>query len=419
MRYSHSVTLFSIVSVIAVLLVLSGCQAPLKIAICENGICEYGEDGTTGTCPADCPDGAPVFDTTVCDSILTTQNICVDVAGASYSVECSVGDITVYTPCAAGESCASALGLCVPFDSLSLPGGDGDDAGDSGAPGSDSTPPLSGPDTDGDGVPDSVDADDDGDGVLDIYEGEIDDGDDDAVDPGDFEYESTYPGAPGAGDSSVSGSSGSGSSSGVGTGSSLAYPGITGECVHNWKCSDWGSCQANGLQGRTCEYTGTCETQPAYPQLSQKCVYSAPPSPVVAPLATCYDRLQNQGEGGVDCGGPCSTPCEKIAPTIAPVKKQPLNKKTLTLLAVILLVLLLLAALAYWKRKELQAFFEKLQKKQNKGMPSVSGMGAGAQMGNSGASGARVQQYATSQHNYGNLYGQNPTRPQQYPGRTR
>ena len=34
--------------------------------------------------------------------------------------------------------------------------------------------------------------------------------------------------------------------------------------------------------------------------------YVAPPKPT----ATCYDGIQNQGEEGIDCGGPCA-PCAK------------------------------------------------------------------------------------------------------------
>jgi hypothetical protein len=35
---------------------------------------------------------------------------------------------------------------------------------------------------------------------------------------------------------------------------------------------------------------------------------------IKAPAATCFDKIQNQGEKGVDCGGPCS-PCKEISQT--------------------------------------------------------------------------------------------------------
>jgi|GEM_PF-2277232 len=33
------------------------------------------------------------------------------------------------------------------------------------------------------------------------------------------------------------------------------------------------------------------------------------PCPTACPTATCSDGVQNQGEDGIDCGGPCPTPC--------------------------------------------------------------------------------------------------------------
>ena len=33
-----------------------------------------------------------------------------------------------------------------------------------------------------------------------------------------------------------------------------------------------------------------------------------------SPCPTCSDGIQNQGEGGADCGGPCPYVCEKESP---------------------------------------------------------------------------------------------------------
>jgi hypothetical protein len=35
---------------------------------------------------------------------------------------------------------------------------------------------------------------------------------------------------------------------------------------------------------------------------------------IFSPAATCYDKIKNQGEKEVDCGGPCA-PCKNIGQT--------------------------------------------------------------------------------------------------------
>ena len=46
-----------------------------------------------------------------------------------------------------------------------------------------------------------------------------------------------------------------------------------------------------------------------------------PTPPPTPPTATCVDGIRNQGEQGVDCGGPCPIPCVEIpAPVIPPEK---------------------------------------------------------------------------------------------------
>lgn len=97
-------------------------------------------------------------------------------------------------------------------------------------------------------------------------------------------------------------------------------------CEYQWACGSWSACVGN-LRTRSCTRTDTCDEKeqaglvtlvirtPA--QDLEPCVSAAPqptPSPqptpasAPAPIASCFDRIKNQGETGVDCGGPCQ-PC--------------------------------------------------------------------------------------------------------------
>jgi hypothetical protein len=67
-------------------------------------------------------------------------------------------------------------------------------------------------------------------------------------------------------------------------------------CTPNWQCGDWQEC-IEGNQARACTDTNNCATQSGIPATSQVCTV-----PVVE---NCFDKIKNQGETGVDCGGPC------------------------------------------------------------------------------------------------------------------
>ncbi|MFO7710345.1 MAG: MopE-related protein [Candidatus Woesearchaeota archaeon] len=87
------------------------------------------------------------------------------------------------------------------------------------------------------------------------------------------------------------GSSGSGSS-----GSSSSSGGGLPPCTENWVCSEWTTC-TQGEKTRTCSDQNECGTVDDKPETSMTC-------------ETCDDGIQNQGEEGVDCGGPCE-PCQQ------------------------------------------------------------------------------------------------------------
>ena len=69
-------------------------------------------------------------------------------------------------------------------------------------------------------------------------------------------------------------------------------------CQEKWNCTEWGPCLPSEIQLRTCVDMESCNTTFNKPPEWRFCFYTP----------TCYDGLKNQGELGVDCGGPCS-PC--------------------------------------------------------------------------------------------------------------
>ena len=79
-------------------------------------------------------------------------------------------------------------------------------------------------------------------------------------------------------------------------------------CYEQWECLDYGAC-VNGMQTRTCTDTNGCNNAQVLfpkPQTQIACGTSA--------IATCFDKIQNQRETGLDCGGPCPS-CPVVQPT--------------------------------------------------------------------------------------------------------
>ncbi|PLW80721.1 hypothetical protein C0585_01085 [Candidatus Woesearchaeota archaeon] len=80
------------------------------------------------------------------------------------------------------------------------------------------------------------------------------------------------------------------------------FGGIIGSeitCVPEWVCEDWTECQPHGYQIRTCSDENVCNTTLMRPNLSQTCEY----------IPTCFDKIQNGGEEGIDCGRVCNNEC--------------------------------------------------------------------------------------------------------------
>jgi len=72
-------------------------------------------------------------------------------------------------------------------------------------------------------------------------------------------------------------------------------------CIENWACTNWTECSYEGVQVRACTDGNLCGTSLSKPSEIQTCK-----------KPDCNDKIQNQGEFGVDCGGPCAKRCEKI-----------------------------------------------------------------------------------------------------------
>ena len=74
--------------------------------------------------------------------------------------------------------------------------------------------------------------------------------------------------------------------------------GVARFCIERWECTEWSQCFPSGLMFRSCTDMNDCGTLLRKPREQMECNYTG----------TCYDGIKNQGEEGVDCGGPCP-PC--------------------------------------------------------------------------------------------------------------
>lgn len=159
---------------------------------------------------------------------------------------------------------------------------------------------------------------------------------------------------------SSSSSSSSSSSKSKSKSSSKSSTTSTGKgCFDKWKCQSWSSCASNGFQTRICEYAGNCTTEGNQSDTRQKCTYVAPveKAAVVSeqPEATCYDKIKNQGERGVDCGGPCDT-----CPVVPPVVKEKTNWLYVGL-GIFIILLIIAIILAHRYKDKLQAWWDKVR----------------------------------------------------------
>ncbi|MCK4589773.1 MAG: right-handed parallel beta-helix repeat-containing protein [Nanoarchaeota archaeon] len=78
-------------------------------------------------------------------------------------------------------------------------------------------------------------------------------------------------------------------------------------CTQGWVCTSWSDCR-NGKQTRSCTDGNNCEARLAAGYVERVIETEKPPEEVGCAIESCEDGIQNQGETGVDCGGPCP-PC--------------------------------------------------------------------------------------------------------------
>lgn len=213
-------------------------------------------------------------------------------------------------------------------------------------------------DTDSDGTPDGCDTDDDGDGVPDSkdicpgYDDTMDSDKDGIPDGCDSDDDND-----GTNDSNDSDDDNDGTSDWDDEdekedgGASSGIP-----CHHDWECTDWNDCEENGFQTRICFYNGTCAVEGDQQDSRQTCTYM-PEEIIVEEEESCFDGIQNQGERGVDCGGPCDS-----CPTV-PVTETPETNWWYYVVAGVLLLLIVAVILAHKYKDKLEPWWEKVKSK--------------------------------------------------------
>ncbi len=107
-------------------------------------------------------------------------------------------------------------------------------------------------------------------------------------------------------------------------------------CYPNWDCTLWTPCRKDGTEERSCVDKNKCSLEDqikfGLAETSRLCVY----------VESCFDKVQNNGELDIDCGGPCE-PCKQI---VLPSTLQDTNK-TLTLFITVLVLLFVIALVIY------------------------------------------------------------------------
>ncbi|MFH1589471.1 MAG: hypothetical protein ABIB43_02805, partial [archaeon] len=119
------------------------------------------------------------------------------------------------------------------------------------------------------------------------------------------------------------------------------------ECFEDWTCKEWGPCMPGDKKTRDCKDQNNCGTEESKPEIEEECIY----------IPTCTDKVQNQGETGVDCGGPC-LPCKKIE--IPGVIKEQKNIISAAIIGSIFLIMSLLIVYKYFY-KEINSTATKLK----------------------------------------------------------
>ncbi len=87
-----------------------------------------------------------------------------------------------------------------------------------------------------------------------------------------------------------------------------AIPAST-SCAPSWSCTAWepANCPIAEQQARECQDLNNCGVAAGKPAETKSCSYAP----------SCEDNIKNQGEEGIDCGGPCKA----CTPGLSPARK--------------------------------------------------------------------------------------------------
>ncbi len=126
------------------------------------------------------------------------------------------------------------------------------------------------------------------------------------------------------------------------------YSGVS--CYPDWECTDWTPCKKNGTQERTCVDKNHCSEEDhvrfGSVETTRFCVY----------LETCSDHVKNNGELGVDCGGPCE-PCSTVE---IPSSLTASNTVFVVFVSVLVFLFLLLVTLYVIFRRQIKQVFSQI-----------------------------------------------------------
>lgn len=113
-------------------------------------------------------------------------------------------------------------------------------------------------------------------------------------------------------------------------------------CAEQWDCNEWSVCK-DGMHTRICLDLKNCGTNSTKPDESENCTK----------IPTCFNGIQDQGETGVDCGGPCGV-CRNT--------ENPSRVSTISTIAIIAGVLMvsISGSLIFLFRKKIMTLYKKI-----------------------------------------------------------
>ena len=113
-------------------------------------------------------------------------------------------------------------------------------------------------------------------------------------------------------------------------------------CKEKWDCNEWSTCK-NDVHTRICLDLMTCGTNTTKPPKYENC----------SKISSCFNGIQDIGETGVDCGGPCGA-CRVVE---KPGKVNGLNG---ILISVVALTFGTIGMLGYIFRSKIIAIYKKI-----------------------------------------------------------